>query len=849
MQNALREAIYRRPLGELPVVTADEGFVMASDTLRVMKSQYKAVVIGGGIVGTSVLYHLARAGWTDIALIERAELTAGSTWHAAAGFHALNDDPNIAALQGYTIRLYDEIERESGQSVGMHMTGGISLAASDERWQMLKAERAMYETMDMHTRLVSPEEIREMCPLVDPTGLKGGLYDAHEGYVDAHGATHAFAIAARRRGADLVLRNRVLDLRQRTDGQWEVITEQGRIVAEHVVNAAGLWARRVGRMVGLDLPVVPMSHHYLVTDDVPMLATLGREFVSITDLEGFTYLQPLGKGALLGVYERDPRHWSPEGAPWDYGMDLLPPDVERILPELEIGYARFPALAEVGIKRWVNGAFTFTPDGNPLVGPVPGKRNLWVACGCMGGFSQGGAIGLTLSQWMTTGDPGHDIFGMDIARYGAFASGENYLRDTTRQFYARRFVISYPNEELPAGRPLKTSPVHDRLAAEGARFGVTWGMETPQYFVTGRAPDDFVETLTMRRSNAHDFVAGEVRAVREAAGMFDASVYARYEVSGPGAEAWLDRLLACKLPAIGRVRLAPMLGHGGKLMGDLTVSRLAADRFWLIGSYYLQEWHGRWFRDLLPPSGVTFTHLSDTWTGFALSGPLAREIVQPLVARDLSNAAFPFMSCAEMTISTRDTPLTAMVARLSLTGELGYELYVPAGAQRALLQALMASGHERGLRHIGNRALDSLRMEKSYGIWSTEFTQSTTPGMCGLDRHIAFDKPGFIGRDGALRERDAPSPRMLVTLAIDAVDADASGFEPVKLDGRLVGYTTSGAYGHFVGQSLALAYVDREVVTAATTGTTLTVDVIGETRTARLLTAPVFDPKGARLRG
>jgi dimethylglycine dehydrogenase len=840
-----------------------------------MKPHYKVVVIGGGIVGTSLLYHLARFGWTDIALVERAELTAGSTWHAAAGFHALNDDPNIAALQGYTIRLYDEIERESGQSVGMHMTGGVSLAASDERWQMLKAERAMYETMDMETTLVTPEQIVEMCPLVDPRGLKGGLYDAHEGYVDAHGATHAFAIAARQRGADILLRNRVLGLEPRADGHWDVITEHGRIVAEHVVNAAGLWARRVGRMTGVELPVVPMSHHYLVTDDVPMLATLGREFVSITDLEGFTYLQPLGKGALLGVYERDPRHWSPEGAPWDYGMDLLPPDVERILPELEIGYARFPALAEVGIKRWVNGAFTFTPDGNPLVGPVPGKRNLWVACGCMGGFSQGSAIGLTLSQWMIHGDPGHDIFGMDVARYGAFASGEDYLRDTTRQFYARRFVISYPNEELPAGRPLKTSPVHDTLAAEGARFGVSWGMETPQYFVTGDAAGvdasggrgasggdasgggAFVETLTMRRSNAQCFVADEVRAVREAAGMFDASVYARYEVSGSGAAAWLDRLLACRLPAIGRVRLAPMLGHGGKLMGDLTVSRLAVDRFWLIGSYYLQEWHGRWFRDLLPPQGVEFKNLSDSWTGFALSGPRARDIVQPLVARDLSNAAFPFMSCGEMQIAAR-TPLTAVVARLSLTGELGYELYVPAASQPALLEALMSTGRTLGLRHIGNRALDSLRLEKSYGIWSTEFTQSTTPGMCGLDRHVAFDKGDFIGREGALRERETPSSRVLVTLAIDATDADASGFEPVKLDDRLVGYTTSGAYGHHVGQSLALAYVDRDVVrdlAAIDSGgashggaAALTIDVIGETRAARLLTAPVFDPKGVRIR-
>ena len=809
-----------------------------------MKSHYRVVVIGGGIVGSSVLYHLARHGWSDVALIERAELTAGSTWHAAAGFHALNDDPNIAALQGYTIRLYEDIERESGQSVGMHMTGGISLAASEERWQMLKAERAMYETMAMQTTLVTPEEICEMCPLVDPRGLKGGLFDAHEGYVDAHGTTHAFAIAARKRGAEIILRNRVLDLQQRAGGSWDVITEKGKTHALHVVNAAGLWARRVGRMVGVELPVVPMSHHYLVTDDVPLLASLDREFVSVTDLEGFTYLQPLGKGALLGVYERNPQHWSPEGAAWDYGMDLLPPDVERILPELEIGYARFPALAEVGIKRWVNGAFTFTPDGNPLVGPVPGKRNYWVACGCMGGFSQGGAIGLTLAQWMIDGDPGHDIFGMDVARYGAFAAQETYLRDMTRQFYARRFVISYPNEELPAGRPLKISAVHDQLAADGARFGVSWGMETPQYFAPQR--DDFVEKLTMRRSNAHDFVGDEVRATRTAAGMFDASTYARYEISGPGAEAWLDRLLSSRLPATGRVRLAPMLGHGGKLMGDLTVSRLAADRFWLIGSYYLQEWHGRWFHDLLPNNGVTLKNLSDSWSGFAVSGPLSREILQPLLERDLSNKAFPFLSCAEIDLGFSK----AVLARLSLTGELGYEIYVPAPSQPALCDALMRHGRDLGLRHIGNRALDSLRLEKSFGIWSTEFTQSITPGMCGLDRHVAFDKGDFIGREGALRERDTPASRVLVTLAIGASPdkaqtADASGFEPVKCHGRLVGYTTSGAFGHWVGQSLALAYVDRSVVRE---NPPVTVDVVGESHPAQILAEPVWDPRGARMR-
>jgi dimethylglycine dehydrogenase len=803
-----------------------------------MKSHYRAVIIGGGIVGSSILYHLSKFGWTDIALIERAELTAGSTWHAAAGFHTLNDDPNIAALQGYTIRLYEEIERESGQSVGMHMTGGISLAATPERWEMLKAERAMYETMEMQTRLVTPEEIKALCPIVDVSGLQGGLYDAHEGYMDPHGTTHAYAGAAKKRGAEIILRNRVLHLKP-APGGWSVVTEQGTITADYVVNAAGLWARRVGRMAGIDLPVTPMQHHYLITEDVPEIAAMDREIAAITDLEGFTYLQQERKGVLLGVYERDPRHWKIEGADWDFGMDLLPPDIDRIAPELATGFRRFPALQEVGIRKWVNGAFTFTPDGNPLVGPVPGLRNFWVACGCMGGFSQGGAIGLTLANWMIHGDPGADIFGMDVARYGAFAANDAYLKAMTGQFYARRFVISYPNEELPAGRPLKTSPCYDALKMEGAVYGVTWGMETPQYFATGQR--DFVEKPTLRRSNAHGLVAAEVKAVREAVGMFESAIYARYEVTGPQSAAWLDRLLAARLPKVGRVRLAPMLSPSGKLMGDLTVSRLAEDRFWLIGSYYLQAWHMRWFAEHLPQVGVTIRNLSDEWMGFAISGPNARALMARLVATDLGNGAFPFLSCAEMEVGTAP----AMVARLSLTGELGYEINVPVAHQRALYGALREVGVELGLKSIGNRALDSLRLEKSYGIWSTEFTQAYAPEMSNLRHHVAFDKGDFIGRDAAMRARETGADRVLVTLRIDAEDADAAGFEPVKHNGKLVGFVTSGAYGHHVGQSLALAYVDAAL---AGSDARLTVDVIGENRSAIMLAEPAYDPTGSRLR-
>jgi len=803
-----------------------------------VRSHYRVVVIGGGVVGASVLYHLARSGWTDIALVERSELTAGSTWHAAAGFHALNADPNVAALQSYTIGLYRRLQAESGQCVGLHMTGGLTIASTPERWEWLKAEWAMLQTLDIEARLLRPEEIGEMCPIVSLDGVLGGLHDPNEGHLDPHGTTHAYAGAARKLGAEVILRNRVVALHP-TPGGWRIETERGVVEAEHVVNAAGLWARRVGRMAGVDLPVVPMEHHYLITGDVPALGGRSVEMPTVVDLDGLTYLRQERQGVLLGIYERNPRHWAVDGAPWDFGMELLPEDVDRIGEELAMAFARFPSLQEVGIRRWVNGAFTFTPDGNPLVGPVPGLRNYWAACGCMAGFSQGGAIGLALANWMVEGDPGHDVFGMDVARYGAFAASDGYLRARTRQFYARRFALAYPNEELPEGRPLKTTPCYDALTASGARWSVIHGMETPLYF----APDAaFVEPPSLRRSNAHPIAAEEVRAVRTAAGLFETAVYARYEVTGPGAERWLDGLLAARIPGAGRVRLAPMLNEAGRLMGDLTVARLDADRFWLVGSYRLQEWHLRWFRDRLPPTGVAIRNLSEEWLGFALSGPRARDILARIAAVDVSDAALPFMACRELPIGLGD----AVVARLSLTGELGYEITVPASRQRALWGTLMEAGTPLGMRQIGVRALDSLRLEKGYGVWSREFAQAYTPRMSGLDRFVAYDKGEFVGRAAALAAREEAPPRRLVLLEVDATDADAVGFEPVWADGRRVGFVTSGGYGHWVRRSLALAYVGAE---ALDDGRPLTVHVVGEERLARVLPEVPYDPRGLRLRG
>jgi dimethylglycine dehydrogenase len=810
-----------------------------------MSERYRVVVIGGGIVGCSVLYHLTLRGITDVALIERGELTAGSSWHAAGGFHAINSDPVIARLQAYTISMYRTVERESGQSAGLHLTGGIELAGTPERAEWLKAELAWHRYMgNDDAYLLSPETAAEMVPIIDPTGLTGALFDPHEGNLDPHGATHAYAGAAKKRGATVIQHNRVLAITQQADG-WLLDTEKGPIEAEHVVNAGGLWARQVGRMAGVELPLIPMQHHFLVTEDVPEVAALTGPMPAVTDLEGFTYLQREQNGVLLGVYETNPKHWYADGPDWDYGMELIPEEVDRISPELSIGFERFPALQRVGIKRWVNGGITFTPDGNPLVGPVPSRRNFWSACGVMAGFSQGAGIGLALANWIADGDPGDDVFGMDITRFGPFATDDSYLRATTAQFYARRFLIAYPNEELPAGRPLTTSSVYPDLVAAGARCSVVYGLEVAQYF----APSpQFEENLTWRRSNAHPIVGKEVAATRGAAGLYETTAYARYEVTGPGATAWIDRMMASALPSVGRIKLAPMLNHRGHLMGDLTISRLDHDRFWITGSYYLQQWHQRWFADHLPGDGsVTITNLCDDWCGFSLSGPASREILQPLVDVDLGTEQVRFLSIHELTVAGAD----AVVGRISLTGELGYEITVPAEQQRALLAALRGTGESLGMRLIGDRAIDSLRLEKGYGIWSTEFTQAYTPAESGLDRFVAFDKPDFVGRQAVLAARDTPPARRLTLLSIDATDADASGDEGVWQGDDLVGFTTSGAYGHHVGQSLALAYVDTELVTSARAGAApeLVVDVVGAPRTARILTDAPYDPEGACLRG
>lgn len=786
---------------------------------------YRVVVIGGGITGTSVLYHLAARGWTDIALIERTELTAGSSWHAAGGFHAINNDTVVAALQSYTISMYPKVAEESGVDIGLKLSGGIELACTPERMRWLQAEVAWHDMMGHEgVRMMDVDEIVDMVPIVNPVGLAGGLFDPDEGNLDPNGAVYAYAGAARARGATIITHNRVLDMTRTRDG-WLLDTEQGPILAEHVVNAAGMWGRKVGRMAGIDHPVTPILHHYLVTEDVPEIMAIDWPMPAVTDLEGWTYLQREQNGAVLGVYESNPRHWHPEGAPWDFGATLLPPDIDRIATELQIGFDRFPALESAGIKRWVHGAFAITPDGNPLVGPVRGLPGYWAAAGVMAGYSQGAAVGLAIANWIVDGDPGDDVYAMDVARFGDWAANDDYLLATTYQFYARRFLTTYPHEQLPAGRPLHTTPAYADLKAAGAQFGATWGLEVPQFY----APADFVHQPSLQRDNAFPFIAREVEAARTNVGAYETGIYSRYEVSGPAAYEWLEHLLAGRIPSVGRMGLTPMLHPKGTLMGDLSVTRIAQDRFWLIGSYYLQEWHQRWFAEHMI-DGVTFDNLSGAWLGFALSGPRSREVVEELIGESLAD--FRFMDArfyGEM-----------LVARVSLAGELGYELTVRADQQAGLWRRLASLG----VTPIGDRAIDSLRIEKAFGIWSAEFTQAYTPGETGLDRFIDWDKD-FIGKDAALAEHRRGPARRLVTLNLGDIDADAVGDEPVWLGNRVVGVTTSGAYGHHVGSSLALALVDADTVAA---GAPVEVSIIGERRSATILTEPAYDPTGRRMR-
>ncbi|MCP5029792.1 MAG: FAD-dependent oxidoreductase [Actinomycetia bacterium] len=836
-----------------------------------MKTQAQVVVIGGGVVGASVLYHLTKVGITDVVLVERKELTAGSTWHAAGGMHTINGDPNVAKLQQYTIELYDEIERISGQHCGIHITGGVMLADNDDRMDWLRMAHARGRYLGMDTRLLTMDEVTEYIPYVDPSHFVGALYDAVDGHVDPSGVTHAYAGAARQAGAEVYRHTWAHSITQAADGTWDIHLHDtetnedlGVINCEHFVNAGGLWARDVGRMTGIELPVLAMEHHYLLTEEIPELVewnkTSGLDGLHCVDFLGEVYMRQEGNGLLLGTYEANGVPWSLKSTSWDFGSELLEPDLDRIAHNLEVAFSHFPIFNEVGIKQFINGPFTFTPDGNPLVGPIRGPRGHWAACGVMAGLSQGGGVGLSVANWIKDGDPGFDIWGMDVARFGDFATPE-FTRRKVIENYGRRFRIAYPNEVLPEGRPQAMSPIHSRLVEANAVWSPSFGLEVVQWFQ--RPGEEPFEDITFRRSNSFDVVAEEVAAVRGGVGLTETTGFAKYEVSGPGARDWLDHLLPNTIPQPGRLALSPMLNESGMLIGDFTVGGLGghslgvtgrpdvttaadAERFMVFGTGAAERYHQRWFTEHLPADGsVRLDTLGHQLGGLSVAGPRARDLMASVCDLDLSTDAFPFLSFTETWIGM----IPVLLGRVTFTGDLGYEIWTPAQYQTAVFDLLREAGEPHGVRLFGLQALNSLRLDKGFGSWATEYRPIYDPYEAGFGWTIKLDKGDFIGRPAAAAVKDAGPSRRLVSFTVDVGGgpdaADVLGDEPVWHDDEVVGWVTSGGYAHHSQASVALGYVPSD--RARATGG-FEIEILGVRRPAQLIDGCLWDPTGSRMR-
>jgi dimethylglycine dehydrogenase len=796
-----------------------------------MQTTTRVAIIGGGVVGCSVLYHLTKLGWSDVMLLERSELTSGSTWHAAGGFHTLNGDTNMAALQGYTIKLYRELEAITGMSCGLHHVGGVTLADNQDRFDMLVAERAKHRYMGLETEIIGPDEIAKIAPVTNIDGIIGGLYDPLDGHLDPSGTTHAYAKAARMGGAHIETHCKVLSTTQRADGTWDLVTDKGAVHAEHIVNAAGLWAREVGAMAGVYFPLVPMEHQYIVTEDVPQISAIidaGGEHPHVMDPAGESYLRQEGRGLCIGFYEQTCRPWAVNGTPWDFGHELLANDFDKIEDSIAFAYKRFPTLESAGVKSVIHGPFTFAPDGNPLVGPVPGMRNYWSACAVMAGFSQGGGVGLMLAQWMVEGEAERDVFAMDCARFGSWIT-PGYTVPKVIENYQRRFSVSYPNEELPAARGLRRTPMYDHFSSMGAVWGAQFGLEVPNYFA--QAGEAHFETPSFRRSNAWDAVKREVKAVRSAVGINEVHNFSKFLVSGANARAWLDRIMAGLIPQIGRLSLTPMLSPKGKLIGDFTVSCIREDLFQLTASYGSQAYHQRWFEQNMSP-GVTLQNISDQRTGFQIAGPQAAKVLQACTTANVAD--IKFLDVIELVVCST----ACLVQQVSYTGDHGFEIYCDPMAQRALWDTLWEAGQPYGITPFGMRAMMSLRLDRFFGSWLSEFSPDYTATETGLDRFIRFSKNvDFIGRSAAEAERLTPPERQLVVFEVEARDADVVAYEPVFINGTVQGFCTSGGYSHHAEKSIAFALVPRAAVTD---DLRVKIEILGQLRPARRLLEPLL---------
>ncbi|MEP2028914.1 MAG: FAD-dependent oxidoreductase [Paracoccaceae bacterium] len=805
-----------------------------------MRTHAQAVVIGGGVIGCSILYHLTKLGWTDVVLLERSELTSGSTWHAAANIHGLHDSTNISRIQHYTMGLYKELEQETGQSCGVFQPGSLYLAQTEAREHQLRLQAAKAKLYGMNFHEVDRAEAERLHPLVDYDGIRCIMWEPDGGNVDPSGVTNAYATGARQNGAEIIRFCPVTGTEQQADGSWVVRTEKGDIATQWVINAAGLWGREVAAMAGLELPLQPTEHQYFVTETIAEIDAMDRRLPSVADRDGEYYLRQEGQGLLVGAYERDMRFWAEDGTPQGFGHELFADDLERIEENMMRAIDRVPVVGTAGIKRVINGPMIWSPDSNVLFGPVPELSNYFCCNGIIPGFSQSGGMGLMAAQWIIEGESKYDMFAWDMARFGAWA-GKEFTKARVGNQYAHRFSIHFPNEERDAGRPVRTRPIYELQKSMGAVMGLNYGWEHPLWYAGAPGTKD---TNGFTRQNWWAPVGEECKMLRDRAGIIDISNFAKYVCKGPGAAAWLNAVFANTMPkAIGRSCLTPLIGQRGGIAGDFTVTRLAGDEFWIIGSGMAERYHARFFKQVPLPDGTTFESRTEAMCGFNVAGPESRAMLQRLTNASLATEDFPFMRSKKIELAG----VGVLALRVSFTGDLGWELHCATDDQERLYQALLEAGKTIGAGPVGGRALMSLRIEKGYGSWSREYSPEYWPQEVGLDRLCKMDKD-FLNK-GSVAETMKNEPReRMVILALDEADtkdsnADATGGEPIFKNGVGIGRVTSGTYGYTVEMSLALGFVKD-----AGPGDQVEVMVLGRPHKAKILDQAPFDPQGTRLR-
>ncbi len=803
-----------------------------------MKSQARVVIIGGGAIGTSILYHLAKYGWNDAVLLEKHELTSGSTWMAAGNCSYYHPSYYATQVNMKSIELYQQLESETGQSTGWHTTGSIRTADNPDRMDELGYYYSMNRCLGLDVRWVTPEEIAELHPLMNVEGLSGGLYWPDDGDVDPSMVTQAMAIGARKYGGEINTHTRVIGI-ERRGADWVVHTDKGDIVCQWVVNAAGLWAPQVAAMVGLEIPSIAIRHTHILFEAMDVVKDREEMLPLVRDPDRSIYIRQEMDSLILGMYEKVGQQWHPEGVPWDYAQEELPEDIDNIMENIEHGVFRFPLLEQSGFKHVTVGPITYTPNGDPLVGPAYPLRNFFLACGYSFGITQAGGIGHYIAGWIMEGEPEIDLWHLDGRRYGSWANWA-YNREKIADTYPRLYSIFFPNEWRDAARPNRTSPIYEQQKTAGAVFGDYYGWECPNYFTDN--DQDRYEKPSWRRSNAFKHVAAECRHVSEHVGLLDLTRFAKTRICGPGAEAWLNRMTCQRVPTDeGRIALCPMLDHNGAFKSDMTVTRVGQNDYLCITASVGKRHDQHWMLLNLPDDGsVSLTDLTYTQGCFVIAGPKSRELLAAAAHGDVSNEAFAFGTSRELYVGR----VKCRVNRMNYVGELGYEIFHPIEEQIALYQTLAAAGEPLQLRMFGMHAMESMRLEKGYLAWKAEMNVHHTPLETSIAWTVKWDKD-FIGRAALEKVRDAGVPRKLVALVVEAEDSDPWGYNPIFQGERQVGMTSSGGYGHRVQKSIALGYVSPEL---ADPGTRLAVEVFGKKRPAEVVRMPIYDPKNERMK-